>query len=125
MDSQTFGKPEWIPSPVRGGGRIKLGCSWDREKNGVYWSGGWGRVAVGVRPLQGVGIGCGWGPGLVECEVHLRTVSPVVCTNRLKNRGLRFGGETGGEGKRKVIKQSKGWNRMAEDSRRRIRQQNQ
>ena len=62
----------------------------------VHWSGRWWRVIVGVGPPEGLRIGCRWGLGLVECEIHLRTLSPVVCTDRLVNRRQGFGGEQEG-----------------------------
>ena len=96
MDFQTRCKTESILSPGGRYGSIEFCCSWNRQKSDVYWSGGWGCVVVGVRPSEGVRIGCRRRPGLVECEVHLRTLSPAVCMNR----GLWFGGETGGGGVR-------------------------
>ena len=82
-------------------------------------------MIAGVSPSKGLGIGCRWGLGLVECEIHLRTLPPTVCADRLVNRGVRVREGTGGEGRgwqRKEQSSPKGWMGTAEGSRRRIRE---
>lgn len=69
-------------------------------------------MAVGVSPLEGLRIGCRWGLGLVECEIHLRTLSPVVRTGRSANRVEGFGRiQEGRAGGGRETKEVGGWNR--------------
>ena len=50
-------------------------------------------MIVGGGFAEGLRIGCRWGLGLVERKIHLRTLSPVVCTDRIVNQGLSSGRE--------------------------------